>query len=324
MEEKNNVAKKTPTLNTAHPNASPRPVELPMEERATMSLAAMPPSLFDTPTSQSLPSSQGKMAQPQSPLGPQGKGLNSQSAPGALAKRPNSQLAPAVKSMSVSNSKRALPNSKQLAEIQMVTLLQERCRQLGLTIFFGVDTKVQSLGLTSSIAGEGKSFLTIMMANILARDISNPITLLECNWEHPCFHEHFGIHPTPGLAEWLRGECDERSIRYQVNPNLTVIPAGNSRQDSVRLLQYMRKNHALDNFLHSDGLLLVDLPPVVTSAYGSLAASLVDSLVLVVHAGVTTEVLVAETCMQLKDLPIYGVILNQMESRIPRWLRRLL
>lgn len=291
MEEKNKVAQKTPIPNTSNTKAPMRPVELPLEERATMNLIAVPPSLFDTPASQPVPASQ--------------------------TKRPASPPAATAKKVSV-------PNSKQLAEIKMVTLLQERCRQLGLTIFFGVDTKVQSLGLTSSIAGEGKSFLIMMMANILARDISNPITLIECNWDHPCFHEHFGIRPTPGLAEWLRGECDERSIRYQVNPNLTVIPAGNSRQDSVRLLQYMRKSHALDNFLHSDGLLLVDLPPVVTSAYGSLAASLVDSLVLVVHAGVTTELLLAETCMQLKDLPIYGVILNQMESRIPRWLRRLL
>ncbi|MGH2508705.1 MAG: hypothetical protein ACRDHZ_15070 [Ktedonobacteraceae bacterium] len=276
-----------------------------------MNLAAVPSSLFDPPASQPI---QAKTPASQ-PV--QTKMPVSQPAPVSQRKMPVSQPVSASKKVSV-------PNSKQLAEIKMVTLLQERCRQLGLTIFFGVDTTIQSLGLTSSIAGEGKSFLIMMMANILARDISNPITLLECNWEHPCFHEHFGIHPTPGLAEWLRGECDERSIRYQVSPNLTVIPAGNSRQDSVRLLQYMRKNHALDNFLHSEGLLLVDLPPVVTSAYGSLAASLVDSLVLVVHAGVTTEMLVTETCTQLKDLPIYGVILNQMESRIPRWLRRLL
>jgi Mrp family chromosome partitioning ATPase len=302
MEEKNKMAKKAPTLNTSIPKTPTRPVDLPFEEQATMNLAAVPSSLFETPASQ--PVHQTKMPTPP-PM------------PVRQTKMPAPQSASATKKV-------ALPSTKQLAEIKMVTLLQERCRQLGLTIFFGVDTKVQSLGLTSSIAGEGKSFLTIMMANILARDISNPITLLECNWEHPCFHEHFGIHPTPGLAEWLRGECDERSIRYQVNPNLTVIPAGNSRQDSVRLLQYMRKNHALDNFLHSDGLLIVDLPPVVTTAYGSLAASLVDSLVLVIHAGVTTELLVTETCTQLKDLPIYGVILNQMESRIPRWLRRLL
>lgn len=307
MEEKSKVAKQTPTLNTANPKtqAPLGPAELPVEERATMNLTAVSPSMFDAPTSQPVSVSPPKKSASQAKI------------PVAQPKMPVSQSVSANKKVSV-------PNAKQLADIKMITLLQERCRQLGLTIFFGVDTKVQSLGLTSSIAGEGKSFLTIMMANILARDISNPITLLECNWEHPCFHEHFGIHPTPGLAEWLRGECDERSIRYQVNPNLTVIPAGNSRQDAVRLLQYMRKTHALDNFLHSDGLLLVDLPPVVTTAYGSLAASLVDSLVLVVHAGVTTELLVSETCMQLKELPIYGVILNQMESRIPRWLRRLL
>jgi hypothetical protein len=34
--------------------------------------------------------------------------------------------------------------------------------------------------------------------------------------------------------------------------------------------------------------------------------------------------MIAETCAQLKDLPIHGLILNQGDSRIPRWLRQLL
>lgn len=260
---------------------------------------------------------------PKTPVVDGGKSLD-EVATLSLAAVPSSTPRMKVVKEPKTSKKVSLPPARELAEIKMVTLLQERCRQLGLSIFFGVDTKIHSLGLTSSIAGEGKSFMTMLMANILARDISNPITLLECNWENPCFHEYFGFNPTPGLAEWLRGECDERSIRYRVSPNLTVIPAGNCRQDAVRLLQHMRRNNTVDTFLHSDGLLIVDLPPVVTSAYGALAASLVDSLVLVIHAGVTTEVLVAETCIQLKDLPIYGVILNQVESRIPRWIRRLL
>jgi len=75
---------------------------------------------------------------------------------------------------------------------------------------------------------------------------------------------------------------------------------------------------------HSGDLLIVDLPAIMTTAYGSLAASLVESLVVVVRAGVTPEAVIAETCMQLMDLPVQGVILNQLESRIPRWIRNLL
>lgn len=244
----------------------------------------------------------------------------------AVARPPMSRtIVPATPTAAPPTVKKAkLPNPKELANVKMASLFQERCRQLGLSIFFGEETKVSSLGVTSSINGEGKSFMTRMLANILAEDIENPITLLECNWEHPCFHEYFDVNPVPGLAEWLRGECDESAIRYQVSPHLTVIPAGNGHHDAVKLLQVLKKNHVMDGFLHGNGLLIVDLPPVITSAYGTLAASAVDSLILVIHAGITTNLMVSETLTQLKNVPIHGVVLNQMKSRIPRWIRRLL
>lgn len=214
-------------------------------------------------------------------------------------------------------------SKQQLANLKMTAMLQERCRQLCLSIFFRNQTKIQSLGLTSSVAGEGKSFLSMMMANVLATDTFSPVTLLECNWENPGLHEHWGFSQAPGLAEWLRGECTRSEICHQVNANLTVIPAGNGRRDAVRLLQLMREKNISDIFLHANSLLLIDLPPVVTTAYGALAACLADSLLLVVHSGLTTELLVAETLSQLKDLPIYGVMLNQVDSCIPRGIRQL-
>jgi len=233
--------------------------------------------------------------------------------------RPSSPKTPVPKV-----KKAELPGPKVLADIRLARLFQERSRQLGLSFFFGEETNVSSLGVTSSIAGEGKSFMTMTLANILAESIENPVTLLECNWEHPCFHEYFDLNPVPGLAEWLRGECQVGAIRHQVRPNLTAIPAGNGHHDAVKLLQLLKKNKATDTFLHGDGLLIVDLPPVITSAYGALAASLVDSLILVIHAGVTTNLMVAEALNQLKNAHIHGMVLNQMNSRIPRWIRRLL
>ncbi len=203
-------------------------------------------------------------------------------------------------------------------------ILQERCRRLCLSLFFRENAPVRSLGFTSSIHGEGKSFLALVTAQVLARDSADPVTLIECNWEHPSLHEHFDIPATPGLAEWLRGTCDEDDIRYQVDGNLTVIPAGNGSQDAVKLLKQVQKNGLLKTFKHPNELYILDLPPIATTGYGSLAASLLDSIVIVVRAQVIPDKMIAETCTQLKDLPVHGIILNQGESQIPDWLRQLL
>src|SRR5205807_5586521 len=96
-----------------------------------------------------------------------------------------------------------LINKRDAAEAQM---LQEQCRQLCLSVFFREHAPVRSLGFTSSIGGEGKSFLAMLTSRVLAIDSSDPVTLVECNWSHPSLHESFGCPAVPGLAEWLRGE----------------------------------------------------------------------------------------------------------------------
>jgi len=203
-------------------------------------------------------------------------------------------------------------------------MIQERCRQLCLSLFFREHAPIRSLGFTSSISGEGKSFLALMNAQLLAHDSGIPVTLVECNWEHPTLHEHFSIPRTPGLAEWIRGACNDYDIRYQVDDNLSVIPAGDGSQDAVKLLKHIQHAGLLKTFARSNELFIVDLPPIITTGYGSLAASLVEALIIVVHAGVTPDGLIAQASAQLKDLRVHGILLNQVESRIPSWIRRIL
>ena len=205
-----------------------------------------------------------------------------------------------------------------------VYMLREQCRQLCLSLFFREHAPVRSLGFTSPLNGEGKSFLAMVAADVLANDSSEPVTLLECNWENPLLHQHFGFAATPGLAEWLHGECSETAILRRVSRNLTVIPAGDGKGDAVALLQHVRQKGLVNMLSRSNELLVVDLPSVVTTAYGSLAASLVESLIVVVRAGVTPDIMIAEACARLTDLPVHGLILNQVASRVPRWIRQLL
>jgi protein-tyrosine kinase len=163
-----------------------------------------------------------------------------------------------------------------------------------------------------------------MAASVLASDFAEPVTVVECNWERPSIADHLGLTSTPGLAEWLRQECDEREIRYQVAPELTVIPAGDGLRDGAKLCRRMHDTHALDTLGTGGGFLVVELPAMVTCPYGRLAATMVEALVVVARWGTTSEQQLAETCAQLDDLSVAGVLLNRERSRIPGWLRRIL
>jgi protein-tyrosine kinase len=196
-----------------------------------------------------------------------------------------------------------------------VHLIEEQCRGFCLSLFFRERDPVHSLGITSSITGEGKSFVAIMMAHILANDSMSPVVLIECDWKNAVSGDYFGLPVVPGLAEWLRGECTEEDMQHKINDNLTVIRAGDGRQDAVRLLQQITKRGLRDALALNDENLLIDLPPVITCSYSTFAASMVDAVALVVRAGVTPDNLVAEACDALGTLPVQGLILNQVKYR---------
>jgi Mrp family chromosome partitioning ATPase len=219
-----------------------------------------------------------------------------------------------------------MPSARRLSRRDEADLhaVREQARKLSLALFFREQSPVRSLGFTSAVGGEGKSYMALMTAAVLAHDSTEPVILVEANWEHPTLHAQLGLPPTPGLAEWLRQECDEAEACHQVAENLGVIVAGNGRDDAVKLLRVLRERSAVDRISATRALYIFDLPPIVTCSYGHLAASVAESVILVVRAGVTPEGMVAEACAQLKDLPVEGVMLNQVSSHIPKWLQHIL
>lgn len=222
--------------------------------------------------------------------------------------------------------KPALSDKKLKAEQKKVSSLYDRCRQLGNTLFWQKQTTTHSLGFTSAIKGEGKTFLAVAMACVLAEESARSVLLVECTWDQPQFHQLFDCPTQPGLAEFLRGECSRDDVLHRVMHNLIIVPAGDVKNDAAKLLQLARQRGVQNLFgqQYVDELFLLDLPPVLTSPYGAMAAELAEALCLVVRSGVTSEALVSEACTHLQLLPVRGVILNEVESRIPRWIRQLL
>lgn len=205
-----------------------------------------------------------------------------------------------------------------------IALLQTQCLKLSLSIFSRPGRHSRSLGFTSAIPGEGKSFLATLTATSLASKSHKHVTLVDCNWESATLHTLFDLPPTPGLAEWLRHECDLDQIRRPVSPYLTIISAGDGLQDSIALTDTLRTVGAHTLLTHPDEALIVDMAPVLTTSYGALLAQQLDAILLVVRSGVTWDAYIQEACHELSASAVEGVILNATRSRIPRWLQRII
>lgn len=204
------------------------------------------------------------------------------------------------------------------------TLLLRQCLKLAMAVFSGSRAQVRSLGFTSAIGGEGKTFVACATATALAQKANRPVVLVDCNWDHPTLHTLYDLPDSPGLAEWVRGECDLSEIRRQVAPHLIVIPAGMVFGDAINVTGKLA-SHGISSLLTgANEVMIVDMPPVLTSSYAAQLAQELDAVTLVVRARATWDTFVAEAQHELENAQVEGIILNATHSRIPRWLQRIL
>lgn len=200
----------------------------------------------------------------------------------------------------------------------------DRCRQAYLRIPHDPTQGPRQIGVTSALYGEGKTSIAIGIATAIAADTREPTVLLECDLERASFDRHYGFNRSPGLSEWLDGESRLRILRAAPLPNLFLIPAGAPPLDPARVFYQLSDSRLMAELKPRFGNIVIDLPPVLDIAYGSLASKLAERIVLVAKYGVTLVDDLEKVSFLLGRERLSGIMLNATEYRTPGWLRRLL
>lgn len=195
----------------------------------------------------------------------------------------------------------------------------ELYRQIYVSLELPQDARPVVIGVTSAISGEGRTSVALGLAQTLAVDLDGPITLVEVDLERPSLAPHFGIAPTPGLCEVLRGDCRLDEVMRAVSTNLSVVTTGSAGPDSARLLRQLPARDPFHGPYAPAGVVILDLPPIINHSYSALAATVADAIVLVVRAGVTPSNVVQEAIARLDDRPPQGVVFNAPRSSFPSW-----
>ena len=200
----------------------------------------------------------------------------------------------------------------------------DRCRQAYLRIAHDSADGSRQIGVTSALYGEGKTSVAIGLATAIAADTLEPTLLLECDLERASLDRRLGFKRSPGLSEWLDGESRLRVLRAAPLPNLYVIPAGSPPLDPARVFYQLSESRLIAELQPRFANIVIDLPPVLDIAYGSLASKLAERIVLVARYGVTMVDDLEKVSFLLGRERLAGIILNGTEYRTPDWLRRLL
>ena len=199
--------------------------------------------------------------------------------------------------------------------------LAEAYRQLRTSILLSTAGHApKSLLITSSLPSEGKTTTATNTAISLAQTGAK-VLIIDADMRRPRLHSVFNIENGNGLSTILSAELSEKEIldvvKYDEGTKMHLLTSGPIPPNPAELIGSEQMASLLKllqgHFTH----IVVDSPPVTSFTDGVLIASMVDGVILVVHAGKSSRQVVRRARQLLQDVgaKIFGVVLNNVNLR---------
>ena len=179
-------------------------------------------------------------------------------------------------------------------------------------------TNIRRIVVSSSVEGEGKTFIASNLALSFARS-GKKVVLLEGDLHQPRLCENFNLERGYGITDYLKGEIDIQDIMKPslIHAGLSIISAGNFDQEASEL--YLNgKFEVLLNYLDKDfDLIVIDMAPINPISDLYAIAHMCDKTIYVVRHGKTPKVHLKrlDETMDSHNIDNLSIIFNGVRKR---------
>lgn len=135
--------------------------------------------------------------------------------------------------------------------------------------YFGSESKNKVIMISSSVGGEGKSFVTMNLASILAMQ-DHKVIILGMDLRKPKIFQDFNLSNDAGVVSYLVGNGKLADlIKPSGVQNLDIIPAGPVPPNPAELLAKPALGQLLDELGKTYDYIIIDTPPlgIVSDAF---------------------------------------------------------
>ncbi len=120
----------------------------------------------------------------------------------------------------------------------------------------------KTMMFTSSVGGEGKSFVTLNIAVSLAL-LNKKVIILGFDLRKPKINEYLGVDNKKGLSNFLIGKAKSAEIIQATNiNNVFIIPSGAIPPNPSELISNGKLRDLLDEIQYLYDYILIDTPPI--------------------------------------------------------------
>ena len=153
--------------------------------------------------------------------------------------------------------------------------------------------QAQVIAVTSSVGGEGKTFLSINLASVFSLG-SHKVILVGVDLRKPKIFNDFGLSNDIGLSNYLAGHSTSLQIVQKSGyDNLDIISGGVVPPNPSELIQSKRFSTLLEELKRSYDYIILDTPPVGLVADALQVTPFLDAMLYVVRYDYTQGELLA-------------------------------
>ncbi len=193
----------------------------------------------------------------------------------------------------------------------------EEFRKLKVQIFHRLPTPPHSILVTSAVPQEGKTMVAVNLAITISREINKKVILIDGDLRSPKIRFQ-RRKSSKGLSNYLSDGTPLSEILIDSElENLSVIEAGPSTSRSPELIGSRKMGELLKAVAESgeNPYVIIDSPPIISTAEPMLLAKMVDGIVLVVMADQTPKQAISRALKGIDREKIIGVVLNQVDFK---------
>jgi exopolysaccharide/PEP-CTERM locus tyrosine autokinase len=176
----------------------------------------------------------------------------------------------------------------------------------------------KTIMVTSSIQGEGKSFVATNLAIGFAQDFHLYSLLVDCDLRNPSLGPRFGVQHQRGIADYLIGHEDLSRFLIKTNlDKLSLLPSGSMQGNPAELMGSFQMASLVKELKsrYNDRFIIFDSTPLLVTSEAEILAKLVDGVIMVVRAGKTPRETVEHAVQMLGKDKIIGMVLNDVEFK---------
>lgn len=206
---------------------------------------------------------------------------------------------------------------KLITKLDPMSPISEQYRTIRTNInFSSIDNEVNTLMVTSSGPGEGKSTTVANLAVVFAQQ-GKRVLLVDADLRKPTVHYTFNFPNTTGLTSVLTNEFPlAEVIRPTDVENLFVLTCGPIPPNPSELLGSRAMKNFLENAHKEFSMVIFDTPPVLAVTDAQVLANQCDGTILVVGSETTEKEQAVKTKEMLvaANAKLLGVVLNNKKN----------